>query len=424
MNIRSLFLDNLTAKQTIFKNTFWLMLAEGISRVLGFFLTILIARYLGAKGYGVFSFAFAFVALFGVLTDFGFNTLTIREVARDKKLARKYIDNALVIKSILGVITFAIIIIAIQFMGKTKEVKQLVYLVAIWTTIQSFAGFFQSIFRAFEKMQYEAISRTIYYLTLFCIVLFIIWQKLGIRSLLQSYIYAALAAFIIALILVRRKFTKFWPEIDFKFWGENLREAWPFALASIFYMIYSKINTVMLSIIRTDAEVGWYSSAHTLLYSLLFIPTILTGVFFPVMSNFYKTSKVTFVSTYRKIIRFISILGFVIFFPLFLFAEKIILLLYGPDYFNSVIVFKILIFALMMVFVSHIFAILLQAIDKQRTCAYLSGICVLVNITFNLLLIPRLGYIGAAITTVITEMIFLILVYFYTTKYLPKMKLF
>ncbi len=139
-----------------------------------FFLTTLIARYLGAAGYGKFSFVFAFVALFAVLADFSLSTLAIREVARNKKLARKYIDNIAVIKLILGIITFALIIIVIQFLEKTPEVKTLVYLVGIWVVIQRFTQFFQSIFRAFEKMQYEAFSKIIYSTALFCIAFSVI----------------------------------------------------------------------------------------------------------------------------------------------------------------------------------------------------------------------------------------------------------
>ncbi|MCD6471069.1 oligosaccharide flippase family protein, partial [bacterium] len=210
MNLKSLLLENKSVKQTIFKNTFWLMFAEGISKGLMFFLTILIARYLGAAGYGKFSFAFAFVSLFAVIADFGLSTLTIREVARDKSLARKYIDNIAVIKLILGIITFVLIVTVIQFLGKTPEVKSLVYLAGIWVIIQSFTQFFQSIFRAFEKMQYEALSKIIYSLCLFLIAGFILWQSLGIKLLVSSYIAVAIIAFVFTLILVRKKFTKFW----------------------------------------------------------------------------------------------------------------------------------------------------------------------------------------------------------------------
>ena len=51
------------------------------------------ARYLGAEGFGILSFALAFTGIFGVFTNLGLSTLTVREVARDKSLASKYLGN-------------------------------------------------------------------------------------------------------------------------------------------------------------------------------------------------------------------------------------------------------------------------------------------------------------------------------------------
>src|SRR5258706_13905558 len=69
-------LQNSSIKQTMLKNTFWLMFAEGITRLLMFFVTVWIARYLGVRNFGEFTFAFAFTALFGVFADFGFNSVS------------------------------------------------------------------------------------------------------------------------------------------------------------------------------------------------------------------------------------------------------------------------------------------------------------------------------------------------------------
>jgi len=67
------------------------------------------ARYLGAEGFGILSFALAFTGIFGVFSDLGLSTLTVREVACDKTLASKYLGNIAVMKIILVVITFGLI---------------------------------------------------------------------------------------------------------------------------------------------------------------------------------------------------------------------------------------------------------------------------------------------------------------------------
>ena len=84
--------------QTIAKNTGALTLMHIVTMVLGLIFTVSLARCFGDVAFGKYSFALAFTALFAVLMDLGFNQLTIREVARDKTLAKKYMGNILIIK--------------------------------------------------------------------------------------------------------------------------------------------------------------------------------------------------------------------------------------------------------------------------------------------------------------------------------------
>jgi len=79
--------------QRIAKNTGVLLVSQIASYILGFFFVMYTARYLGAGGFGILSFALAFTGIFGVFSDLGLSTLTVREVARDKSLARKYFGN-------------------------------------------------------------------------------------------------------------------------------------------------------------------------------------------------------------------------------------------------------------------------------------------------------------------------------------------
>ena len=79
--------------QRIAKNTGVLLISQIASYILGFFFIIYTARYLGAEGFDVLSFALAFTGIFGVFSDLGLSTLTVREVARDKTQASKYLGN-------------------------------------------------------------------------------------------------------------------------------------------------------------------------------------------------------------------------------------------------------------------------------------------------------------------------------------------
>ena len=404
MNIKSFLLDNKSVKQTILKNTFWLILAGGASQGLSFLLTILIAHCLGVEKYGIFSFVFAFVTLFAVVADFGLSTLTIRDVARDKSLARKYIDNIAIIKLILGLVTFGLIVVVIQFLGKSTEVKTLVYLAGIWVIIQSFTQFFRSIFRAFEKMQYEALSKIVYSVLLFSIAGFILWKNLRIKLLIISYIIAALSAFIFTLILVRKNFAKFWGEIDFGFWKKSLKESWPLGIAGITVMLFNHIDKVMLGIMDSDKAVGLYNASYVILEIAISIAIILAQSFFPGLSNLYKSSKQRYYELAKKARKIFYIVSLAIFLIFSLFSHQIIIFLYGSKFYNSILALQILSFTIFPVFINNLYGNLLIIKRKQKIYLYgtLGGL--FLNILLNLILIPKYSLYGASFATIVSEL--------------------
>ena len=88
-----------------------------------------------------------------------------------------------------------------------------------------------------------------------------------------------------------------------------------------------------------------------------------------------------------------------------LLADKIILLIFGQGYLNSIIALQILIWTIVFTFAGAGFARVLEATNKQLILTKISGICMIINIFINLILIPRYGLIGASIATVLTEIV-------------------
>ena len=145
--------------QRIAKNTGVLLISQIASYILSFFFIMYTARYLGAEGFGILSFALAFTGIFGVFSDLGLSTLTVREVARDKSLAGKYLGNIAVMKLILVVVTFGLIAFFINLLGYPEQTIKVVYLVALSVIFGAFSGMFNSVFQAFEQMEYQSLGR-------------------------------------------------------------------------------------------------------------------------------------------------------------------------------------------------------------------------------------------------------------------------
>ncbi|NMC59539.1 MAG: oligosaccharide flippase family protein [Candidatus Methanofastidiosa archaeon] len=151
----------MSSAQKIAKNTGVLLLSRIVCYVLGFIYVIYSARYLGAANFGILSFAIAFTGIFEVFVDLGLNSLATREVARNKSLAIKYINNIIVIKTILSILNFLIIAILVNLLGYPLQTIEVVYLLTLYLILFNFSSMFFSIFQAFEKMEYQSLGQII-----------------------------------------------------------------------------------------------------------------------------------------------------------------------------------------------------------------------------------------------------------------------
>ena len=402
--------------QRIAKNTAVLTIANIANTIIGLFFIMYVARYLGAGGFGILSLALAFTAIFGVFTDMGLGTLTIREVARDKSLAQKYLRNIAVLKIILVIATFGLIALTINQLGYPEQTINVVYLIALSVVFNAFSLMFYSIFQAYQRMEFVMIGRILNSVLLLAGALFVISRGLSVTAFASLYLLAGVVTLGCNSIVSTWKFAKPKIEIDFGFWKETLEQAWPLGLVGIFSTIYFWVDSVMLSLMQGDEVVGWYNVAYRLAAVLLFIPGAYFSSVFPVMSKFYVSSKESLKSIYEKSVKYMVIIAVPIGVGTSLLADKIILLIFGAEYSHSIIALQILIWSTVFIFVSLGFAHLFNSLNRQIIVAKVTGSCALLNVLLNVILIPRYSYIGASITTVMTEFIALSLVFIWSLR--------
>ena len=263
--------------QRIAKNTGVLFVSQIVSYILGFFYIMYTARYLGVEGFGILSFALAFAGIFGIFSDLGLRNLTVREVAREKSLAGKYLGNIVVIKIFLGVVTIGLIAITINLLGYPLQTIKIVYLISLSVVFGTFSGMFYSIFQAYEKMEYQSLGQILSSVLMLAGALFAISNKYDIIGFASIYFIVNAIILGYALVVSSLKFVLPKMEFDWGFWKVTIKEALPFGLTGIFVTIYYWIDSVMLSLMQGDEAVGWYNAAYRLIIVLLFIPSIHLG---------------------------------------------------------------------------------------------------------------------------------------------------
>jgi len=400
----------------VVKNTAMLLISDVIGKIFMFFFVIYTARYLGAEGFGTLSFALAFTGIFSIFANLGLQQLTVREVARDKSLASKYLANVISMKLILVIITFGLIALAINLMDYPEKTIHVVYLLALYVIFNAFIQIFYSIFQSFEKMVYQSIGQILNSMLLLSGATYAIKQNLDVVGFAFVFFIVSVIILGYSFLICTFKFIKPNIEFDWNFWKLTLKEALPFGLTGTFIAIYLWIDSVMLSLIKGDEVVGWYTAAYRLILVLLSIPIAFNSALFPLMSQFHLNSKSSLRYSYEKLFKYMIIIGVPIGVGTTLLADRIILLIFGIEYTPSIVALQILVWALVLIFARTAFERLFESINKQIIVTKVFGICAILNIVLNLILIPKYSYVGAAIATLLSDLTIFIMVFIWSLK--------
>lgn len=403
----------MSSAKKLVKNVGIYFFAEVLSILLSFLLIILIARYLGDAGLGKYSFVFAFVGIFSILSDFGVSTLMTKEIPKDKSMIKKFLHNALTLKIVLGAVVIVLSAVSIYFTKQPFDVKIGVLFAALAMFMYYISNIFRVVINVYEIQLYQFLYRVGERLIAFSLGAFVLYKGYGLIALVSVFIISNFFGLLILYISIQKKVEKVRLGFDIEFIKGLFKKSLPFWFTSIFMTIYFKIDTIMLSFMKGYEATGWYNASYKIIDSLSFIPFVIIPIVFPVMSKFYKDSRNLLQILYEKLIYYLFIIAVPIGIGATMLASRIILFVYKKEFINSVIVLQILVWALVLMFVNYIIGYLLNSIDKQKLFTFTAGFGALLNVALNLILIPMYSYIGAAVATVATELLnFVFLFYF------------
>jgi O-antigen/teichoic acid export membrane protein len=412
--------------RTIAKNFIVLSLAHIISLGLSLVLVILITRFLGSVGYGKLGFAMSLAAVLTILTPLGLDSLMIREVARHRGSAAKYLGNTLVIELLLSIVAFAFIALAVFIMRLPSDSAVVLYIAGGYCILTIFSNTMKCIFRAHEKMEYDALLGSIRSLVTVAIGAAVLLLGYGLVAVTLAYLAAAAIDLALTLLITLKRFVRPKLDIDFAFWKKMIPLALPFAALSVTGVIYGQIDVIVLKGVQGDAVVGWFKAAFVLASTFGVIPSILSSAIFPVLSRFHISSKDSLRFTVQQSTKYLMILGFPIAAGIALLATPIITLVYGADFSPAAPALRILTLYIPFSFLNSTLGVMLASVDKQRLrlFCYLASTVARVGLLLLLLLVFRLSLTGAAIAIVASEALLFALNYYYSARHIKNLNLF
>ncbi|MFC1925768.1 flippase [Chloroflexota bacterium] len=384
------------------RNLSWLVVAELAARGASFVAIILIARSLGKEQLGIYSFVMSLVFIFAALADLGISPIAIRELSRNKKKVSTYLSCGITLKLFLGIIACTLILLTGKISGKSDDVLVLLTMASIWMIADSLSIFLGSIFQAFEDMRYVAFIRIIEKSTLLMALGAVFIIGLTLKIVLAVYLLSGLLGLCIAIYIAWRRYNRFVLAVDLGFSKKLLKESFFLGLSSFAFLIYNRIDIVMLSLIKDDEAAGIYSAYYNLFLLAGLVPILATAAVFPSFSNLYITAREKLRQDYVKGLKILLILAILLVVPIVIAGNWLLDILYGSEYVEAVTGLRILILTALFSFPAHLLSRLLIIAGRQKWVFWITAIAALLNIVLNIILIPFFGYIGASIAMVIT----------------------
>jgi len=405
----------------IASNTTALYVSQIVVAILSFVVTIFLARELGSAILGKYSFAGSLTAIFAIFLNLGFDTLIVREVARDKSLASKYIGNIITIKMMLSIIVFGVIVGIIKTLNYPQDTTTAVLILGVAIVLNAFSAVFMQTFMAFERMWYNTIVSITSQIVIVALSLGAIFLGYGLIEIVSAVAIGSLFRIVLSFILCRRKFVKPRIEVDFSFWRKMARSALPLAMIPIAAIICIRTDTIMLSIMKGDEVVGWYNAANGIPLALTNVPWLFMSALLPFMSASFISLKSSLRTTYEMATKYLFIVGCAIAVGLYLLSDRVVLFFYGPEFQPSIIAFQILSWRLFLSFLGTALSFTLISMNREKQIAMIVGISAGANVALNLILIPPLGLAGASITTLVSGTITVASYYYLVSKHLVRL---
>lgn len=359
-----------------------------------------LTRYLTVEDFGIYSFSMAFVALFAPLCDMGMTPILTREYAKNRSSGAALVGGVGVIRIYLVGISLAIVAAAGFFTARDKLVYILIssahFLIYPLVSIGS-------VFYVELRTWYLSAAGNVKKLLFLAGLLAVRYAGAGLAWVMASYAFAEAATGILTYA-AGRQFVKPVYRISASRAFFLIKEALPLFAVVVLGMLYTKVDTIMLSGMISYAEAGRYNGALQFYNFLIFIPAAISSVTFPILSERFTLGIRPAARAASKALALSVVSGLVVSAVGAGVCGYLIPLILSSAYVSSAPIFRILMTGLPFAFGNIIFGNIFVAGGKQKKILAVAAANFIVNIIMNLFLIPRYSALGAAAATSITQM--------------------
>lgn len=391
-------------KSKFIRNTGWLLFEQVFRMIISLVVTSLIARYLGTENFGLVNYSLAYITIFITICNLGIDSIIVNEIIKNRTETGKIIGSTIFLRLIASVLSILLVYFIIRIIEPDHHV---LYVITFIQSISLLLIIFDTLeywFQSNLKSKYIVISKSV----AFTIVS--VWRILLV-VFEQPLYYFAVATVIEATVMSLSIFIYYnrlnGPKLllSFETVKHLVTNSFYHFIAGLLIMIYTQIDKIMLGQIVGSRTVGVYVAAMTISSLWMFIPHSIIESSRPIIMSVKSDNEYEYVKKNKQLYSLIIWIGIVAAIVITLLSKHIILFIYGNQFIESVDVLIILIWSRIFALIGTAKSIWLTVENLGKYQVYFVGIAAFLNIIFNFTLIPRFGVFGAAIASLIAEVI-------------------
>lgn len=392
------------------RNATAMALSQVSAKGLLFIWQLLLARWLGAEGYGVYGTIGALLAVGAVVPDFGMSMIVIRDVANRPRDANRYLSASLVMQPVLAVLGYGGLMVAALLFGYESSLRALLALAGVSLLVDTLGNICHNQLLAVERMVIPAVIATAHVAVLVVLAGIALDLGGGLWGLYLATITAGLlraGAYWIALARVgaRPQFP-----LDRGIAHSLLVNGAPLAVNAFLAQAYMHADKLITTAVLGAERTGQLTAGFVIVFGVVEIlsTTVLVAVF-PLMSRTYGNGqRAMFEFMLEKLAFFNLMLSLPLAIYTSLLAVPLSGWLFGADFTRTADVLQILIWYTVVNMVGNVFSKALLVQNRQRRLLVIRTAGLALNIALLAILLPRMGVQGAAVATLIAESAILI----------------
>lgn len=384
-------------------NTLWLTSGTSLKLALSFITTIFVARYLGPEDLGILSYHLAFAVILSPFVTFGLLSFTEHRIASKPQYVRAYLTHALLLHFITGVISALILSI---FAITLIDLQVNIYFI-LFVSVNIVGMFYFNVIKSFLNAKLQSRIHVISSLLVALITSMSKFACIAFELPLIAFVIIFAFEPILLFICLKKLFNQNLEKVSLtvvkrKYLISLALMASPLMLSSIMVVIYMKLDLIMIGILLSPSETGYYSISASLAEAWIFIPIAIITSAYPEIAKYYHSDTDFFYRKVAKLLRIIAGMTLMFLTLVLISSDALILKLFGVPYAKSITALQILSVGSFFILYGSLQARYLNTHSLFRLQFYISTIGALSNVVLNIFLIPSHGIDGAALATVIS----------------------